>query len=48
VVGSDFYYIANSGWDGIDERGVARPGVKATPPRLMRFALPHRAGPPGR
>lgn len=28
VVGNDFCYIANSGWDAIDDRGNMKPGEK--------------------
>ncbi|MBS0389023.1 MAG: hypothetical protein JSR15_11130 [Proteobacteria bacterium] len=37
VIGRHFDYIVNSGWDFIDDRGVANPGVEATAPRLRRF-----------
>jgi hypothetical protein len=39
VVDTDFYYIANSGWDAIDDRGNMKPGAKATAPRMMRAGL---------
>ena len=39
IVGNDFYYIANSGWNQLDEHGDARPGAKLTPARIMRFHL---------
>ncbi len=39
VVGNSFYYIANSGWNYVDERGVLKSGVKRMPPRIMRFKL---------
>jgi sugar lactone lactonase YvrE len=37
VVGKDFYYIANSGWDTLDDRGNLKPGAKPTQPRMMRY-----------
>jgi sugar lactone lactonase YvrE len=40
VVDTDFYYIANSGWDAIDDRGNMKPGAKASAPRVMRAGLP--------
>jgi hypothetical protein len=39
IVGSDFYYIANSGWDGLDEHGDRLPGSKASAARIMRVSL---------
>jgi hypothetical protein len=39
VVGSDFFYIANSGWDSLDDHGDRKPDVKPTPARIMRVAL---------
>jgi sugar lactone lactonase YvrE len=39
VVDTDFYYIANSGWDAIDDRGNMKPGAKASAPRMMRAGL---------
>ena len=36
TVGDDFYYIANSGWDVIDEHGSIKPGAKPSVPRVMR------------
>jgi len=36
VIGGDFYYIANSGWDVIDDHGDAKPGTKPSAPRVMR------------
>ena len=43
IVGDYFYYIANSGWDGLDEHGVAKEGKTITAPRIMRVNL-NRAG----
>jgi hypothetical protein len=39
VVGTDFYYIANSGWDKLDEHGDLAQGKTATPARVMKVAL---------
>jgi hypothetical protein len=43
VVGDYFYYIANSGWDSLDEHGVVKEGTTITAPRIMRAKL----NPPG-
>lgn len=40
LVGNDFYYIANAGWDSIDDAGGLKPGARRTPARIMRFRLP--------
>jgi hypothetical protein len=37
-VGSDFYFIANSGWDALDQHGKLLPGARMTPPTLMRYS----------
>jgi len=39
VIDNDFYYIANSGWDAIDERGNMKPGAKRSVPLIMRGQL---------
>jgi hypothetical protein len=39
VVGDWFYYIANSGWDVLDERGDVKAGEKLSPGIVMRFKL---------
>jgi sugar lactone lactonase YvrE len=39
VIGEQFYYIANSGWDLLDERGNVKKGAKPTVPRIMRARL---------
>lgn len=39
VVGDLFYYIANSGWDVLDDHGNLKSGAKMTPARIMRFDL---------
>jgi hypothetical protein len=39
IIGNYFYYIANSGWDKIDEHGVLKPGAKFTPACIMRFKI---------
>ncbi len=40
VVGDYFYYIANSGWNQLDDHGALLRGASLTPPRIMRFTLP--------
>ena len=39
IVGNYFYYIANSGWDSLDEHGVVKKGKTLTAPRIMRAIL---------
>jgi hypothetical protein len=39
IIGSDFYYIANSGWDTLNDNGERKPGTKITPGRIMRVDL---------
>lgn len=39
IVGKDFYYIANSGWDVIDEHGNMKAGSRQSAPRIMRARL---------
>lgn len=39
IVGTTFYYIANSGWDAIDEHGKLKPGGRLSPARVMRAEL---------
>jgi sugar lactone lactonase YvrE len=39
IVGDTFYYIANSGWNQLDDHGVLLPGASLTPARIMRFPL---------
>ena len=36
VVGYTFYYIANSGWDTLDDHGSHKPGATPTAPSIMR------------
>jgi hypothetical protein len=38
VVNGTFFYIANSGWNYVDEHGVLKAAVKREPPRIMRLA----------
>jgi hypothetical protein len=45
VVGNDFYYIADSGWNTIDEHGNMKPGAKPAVPRLMQVRIHGSAGP---
>jgi sugar lactone lactonase YvrE len=46
IVDDDFYYIANSGWNVVDEHGTVKPGTERSVPRVMRakeeFLLPNR------
>jgi hypothetical protein len=39
IVGSDFYYIANSGWNHLDNQGNPKPNSPPTPAKVMRFPL---------
>jgi sugar lactone lactonase YvrE len=39
IVGSDLYYITNSGWDAFDDHGQLKPGEKLTSPVIMKFTL---------
>jgi hypothetical protein len=39
VVDNDFYYIANSGWDVVDDQGNLKPGARRSAPRMMRAQL---------
>jgi sugar lactone lactonase YvrE len=39
IVGDSFYYIANSGWNKLDDHGALLPGASLTPARIMRFRL---------
>jgi hypothetical protein len=39
VVGHDFYYIANSGWDTLNDDGTMKRGAKFTPVHIMRAQL---------
>ncbi len=43
VVGGYFYYIANSGWDSLDEHGVLKEGKTMTEPSIKRARI-NRAG----
>jgi hypothetical protein len=38
-VGNDFYYIANSGWNQLDDHGDVKAGSRLTPARIMRYSL---------
>ena len=37
IVGADFFFIANSGWDRVGAKGEFKPGP---PPEVWKFALP--------
>jgi len=39
VVGDDFYYIANSGWNQLDDHGEVKSGARLTPAYIMRYSL---------
>jgi hypothetical protein len=39
IVGDFFYYIANSGWDKLDEHGDLKQGSTMSPAHVMRFSL---------
>jgi len=39
ILGDWFYYIANSGWDKLDEHGDVKVGEKPSPGLVMRFKL---------
>jgi hypothetical protein len=39
VVGGYFYYLANSGWDALDEHGERKPGMAMRQALVMRTAL---------
>jgi sugar lactone lactonase YvrE len=39
IVDGDFYYIANSGWDVVDDHGNIKSGAKLSVPRMMRTQL---------
>lgn len=41
IVGDNFYYIANSGWDCLDDDGKLKPGAKMTPGLIMKAAKGH-------
>ena len=39
IVDHNFYYIANSGWDMVDDHGNMKPEAKVSPARIMRVPL---------
>ncbi|MBV8631288.1 MAG: hypothetical protein JOZ83_10215 [Silvibacterium sp.] len=39
IVGDMFYYIANSGWNTLDDHGHRKPGANPTAPLVMRAPL---------
>ncbi len=39
VVGRDFFYLANSGWDQLADDGSVKPGAALTPAEVRRVAL---------
>jgi hypothetical protein len=42
VVGESFYYIANSGWDSLDDDGKLKPNAKMTVAHIMKAELKER------
>lgn len=42
VVDNTFYYIANSGWDVLDDHGKVKPGMALSEPLVMKFELAPR------
>ena len=38
TVDDHFYYVANSGWDLVDDRGNVKPGGEPSAPRVMRVS----------
>ena len=39
VVGRRFYFIANSGWDKLDDNGALKPGAHFTAPAIREMPL---------
>jgi hypothetical protein len=39
VIDNTFYYIANSGWDSIDDHGNMKPGAKPSVPRKCAYGF---------
>ena len=39
VVGGEFHYIANSGWNWLDDNGRIKPGAGFTPSRIKQIAI---------
>ncbi len=39
MVGGDFFYLANSGWDQLADDGSVKPGAALTPAEVRRVAL---------
>jgi sugar lactone lactonase YvrE len=39
VIGSDFFYISNSGWDITEDNGNLKAGAKPSSPRIMKAPL---------
>jgi len=44
LVGDSFYYIANSGWNNLDDAGNVKAGAKLTSARIMRYRHPVTGG----
>jgi hypothetical protein len=43
IIGDDFYYIANSGWDTLDDHGNRKPGAAITDALIMRAPVQESA-----
>jgi len=41
IVGDSFYYIANSGWDSLDDHGRRKPGANPSAPLVMKAPIRH-------
>jgi hypothetical protein len=39
IVGRDFYFIGNSGWDRVDDKGILQTSADAKPPVILRIRL---------
>ncbi len=39
IIGGNFYYIANSGWNAIDDHGNIKPGTKPSQSRIIRVTI---------
>jgi sugar lactone lactonase YvrE len=39
IIGNDFYYLANSGWNVVSESGTLQPGQRFTDPLVMKVSL---------
>ena len=46
LVGHDFYFIANSGWDQLGDNGALKPGAAFTSPTIRKMSLNAAPKPP--